>query len=112
MIKKFNTTANVILTFDSQPQEFYDAEIEVEYDEIGVEFEVSVVSAILSLSERDLSDLVKISLSYYADVADEPLNFLIRNSAKYYFQPNQRGDYEQAIVDALGIALKTKELMV
>lgn len=128
-MKRFKTSADVILTFDNadedgSTQEFYDAEINVRYPEGAYDveqFETDVVKDILAGSKRNHDDLVKISLCYDSSAPSELteeekenhkkiLDFLCRNNAKYYFQPNQRDDYEQAIVDALGIASKTNEI--
>jgi len=126
-MSRFETTANVILTFDGQDeegnsQEFYDAGIDAAYPEGDADlqrFEVEVIKDVLAAGRRSQDDLVKISLCYDStppqDVGlhaqhEHALEHLCRNSAKYYFQPNQRDDYEQAIVDALGIASKTRDL--
>ena len=125
---RFKATANVILTFDGQDedgnsQEFYDAEVNVGYpktDEDRQRFEVDVVKDLLAPSKRSHDDLVKISVCYSgfhaaslsvdeAAKLDQHLEFLCRNNAKYYFQPNQRDDTEQAIADKLGIAGRTKD---
>ena len=128
-MERFITTANVILTYedadeDGNSQEFYNAPINVGLpegdDDLG-RFEVDVIKDVLAPSGRDKSDLVKISLCYDAtnpvgagenDIArcDAALEHLCRHNAKYYFQPNQRDDYEQAIVDALDVASRTKDL--
>lgn len=106
----------VILTFDDDPQEFYDVQVRIDALSKDLEAtEIDVVAQILDASSRDLSTLVKISLCYDSsclkdDIAlDAVVDHLCRFSAKYYFQPNQRDDYEQAIVDALGIASRTRE---
>lgn len=122
-MKNLNATVNAILTFESEDndgntQEFYDVDLCVkipENDENFGDLEVAIIKQVLENSIRDHSDLVKISL-FYEEVASEDnaeveksMNYLTRNNAKYYFQPNQRDDYEQAIVDALGVASKTKD---
>ncbi|MFZ3481947.1 hypothetical protein [Sphingomonas sp. 3-13AW] len=110
----------VILTFE-HGQEFYDVDVIV--DATATDFdtvEIDVIAQILEASGRDLSDLAKISLCYMIGEArlgqDAPLNaivdHLIRFSAKYYFQPDQRDPHEQALVDALGIASATANLKV
>jgi len=125
---RFKANANVILTYedadeDGNSQEFYDAQINAAYpadDDDLQRFEVDVIKDILAPSSRDKGDLVKISLCYDGrnpvgandqELAKREAMFkhLCRNNAKYYFQPNQRDDYEQAIVDGLGIAGRTKD---
>ena len=127
-MNRFTTTANVILTFDGQDedgngQEIYDAEINAAYPDNEADmqrFEVDVIKDVLASSKRSKDDLVKISLCYDGrnpvgaddqELAKREAMFkhLCRNNAKYYFQPNQRDDYEQAIVDGLGIAGRTKD---
>lgn len=122
-MKNLNATVDVILTFESQDkdgntQEFYKVDLcerlPADASDNG-RFEVAVIKQILENSIRDHSDLVKISLCYEEVAADntqeveDAMTYLIRNNAKYYFQPNQRDDYEQAIVDELGIASKTQD---
>ena len=121
-------TANVILTFESQPQTHYDATAVIPLTNVPAEkyqdIEVDVIDQILAQSpEAKLDDLVKISLCYTGrsalngrglskeleTVADDIIEFLIRKNAKYYFQPNQRDDYEQRIVDRTGVASKTRD---
>lgn len=126
--------ANVILTFDNAPQVIYDATAVVPTsptlsDEELLGLETDVIVQILNGAPTDapFDEIVKISLCYNTQISDlanrrlvdvdpeaeavvsERIDFLCRHSAKYYFQPNQRDDYEQAIVDRLGIASKTAD---
>jgi hypothetical protein len=128
MRRILNGSANVILTFESEPQAIYntnltyilptgDSQSEKEY------FEVDVVRQLLhglrDIGEsRDMSRLVKISVCYdfpfengvklSDEETDKELAYLLRNNAKYYFQPNQRDDYEELIAEALGVASNTQ----
>lgn len=109
---------DVILTFDDDPQEFYDVEVRIDALSSDLEAtEIDVVAQILDASSRDLSTLVKISLCYDSSVLkddaalDAIVDHLCRFNAKYYFQPNQRDPHEQAIVDAIGIASRTRDFV-
>jgi len=120
---RFATSANVILTFDRDPQEIYDADVNVALPANEADrqrFEIDVVKDLLAGSKRDHGDLVKISVCYNTAHGhrlgaeekkrfDDAANYLCRHSAKYYFQPNQRDDNEEAIVAALGIASSTHD---
>ncbi|WP_298842044.1 hypothetical protein [uncultured Salinicola sp.] len=127
-MNRFKANANVILTYegedaDGNSQEFYDAEIDAAYpaDEADLQrFEIDVIKDVLAPSSRDKGDLVKISLCYDGsnpmgaddreiEKRETMFSHLCRNNAKYYFQPNQRDDSEQAIVDELGVAGRTKD---
>lgn len=115
----FEAKANVILTFEDTNQEIYDAEISADLpndfaNQKDIEkFEIDVIENILSQSKNNHDKLVKISLMYdgsnLTEETEKYYDYLCRNRAKYYFQPNQRDDYEQAIVDRLGIASKTQD---
>lgn len=119
-MKFFKIEANVILTFENQPQEVYDAKIDVAMlkDDNDLErFEIEVIKDVLRSSERTHEELIKISLcfdtsSLSSDDEDtqEALIYLCRFNSKYYFQPNQRDPHEEAIQKALGIATKTKDM--
>lgn len=129
MQRKIEMTANVILTFDAKEQMIYDVEftLTVPDDDATASLdamEVDVIRQILApVPVAELQDLVKISLCYAMGATEEgkPLkvledarvnaliDHLVRHNAKYYFQPNQRDDYEQRLVDALGIASRTRD---
>lgn len=119
--------ANVILTVEDGSQQIFDATaiMPLAYNESDLEeVEVDVIEQFLqgSTDKKSLEGLVKISLCYGPPMAvgnasftreeeeriDKAIEFLIRNKAKYYFQPNQRDDYEQRIVDRTGYGSKTK----
>lgn len=126
MSRIIEMTANVILTFDGKPQQFHDTTFNLTPatgDGLDA-MEVDVIRQILEpVDNADLQDLVKISLMYdttgtengktvYADIDPEvraAMDHLIRNDAKYYFQPDQRDDYEQRLVIELGIASRTRD---
>lgn len=126
MTKAITTKAEVILTFDGKGQKIYDAPLSFALPASDLDaFEVEIVRQLLDpVPNADLQDLVKISVCYHrkGKVNGQPVDILwddaeisaaydhlIRFDAKYYFQPNQRDDYEQRIVDALGIASRTKD---
>jgi hypothetical protein len=124
--------AEVILTFETAGQVVYDAIAFIPLlamspeEQLGMETDVIVQFLNDAPEGCDFDSLVKISLQYndYATdtanrslgevdmaaraVVNEHIDFLYRNDAKYYFQPDQRDDYEQAIVDRLQIASKTR----
>jgi len=122
--------ANVIMTFESGPQAFFDVMVTVpvaEKDVIAFEdIETDIAEQIIGQTpnDHDLSELVKISLCYTgrtglsgqeldgdtAKKVDTLIEFLVRHDAKYYFQPDQRDDYEQRIVDRTGVAKETQKI--
>lgn len=113
---------NVILSFQEGPQAFYDAEVKIPLiDGLGEsqleDVEVDVVCQILEQypdHSENLDQLVKISLCYSRDPAHPSrayhaaLNHLVRNNAKYFFQPNQRDAIESRIAATAGVAARTK----
>ena len=82
--------------------------------------ELLVLGNIVSLfkeSHVPMSNLVKFSLAYEfldPEVANNYIErgfgFVHRTSSKYYFQPDQRDELEEALVDHYGIASKTKKV--
>lgn len=122
--------ANVIMTFEDGPQACFDVMVTVPVAENDViafeEIETDVAEQIISKAPNgsDLSRLVKISLCYTgrtglsgqdldkntAEKVDNLIEFLVRHSAKYYFQPDRRDDYEQRIVDRTGVASETQNI--
>lgn len=125
MSRSIVAEANVILTFDGKEQQFYDAPLILTFPVTDLDvFEVETIRQVLAPVPKDeLQDLVKISLCYsgqgtengkpiaiFEDAEiDAAMDHLARNSAKYYFQPDQRDDYEQRLVDQLGIASRTRD---
>lgn len=126
--------ANVIVTFDNMrmldgemdDQGCYDITVHFDLDtpdEGLADLETDVMLQILNGSNTlfgDLSDLLRISLAFInADgnpLASHPrfrtiFDFLCRNRAKYHFQPNQRGNEENAIVARTGIASRTRRMV-
>lgn len=121
---------HVIMTFENGPQACFDAMATVPIAENDViafeEIETDVAEQIISQTPdgNDLSELVKISLCYTgrtglsgqdldkdtAEKVDNLIEFLVRHNAKYYFQPDQRDDYEQRIVDRTGVASETQNI--
>lgn len=124
MPRSIKANVNVILTFDSRDQMFYDASVILTLPVEDFDaFELETIRQVLEpVDKAILSDLVKISLCYSPMASEggkavdlredegvqDAMQHLHRNNAKYYFQPNQRDDYEQRIVDALDIASETK----
>lgn len=127
MLSKLLVTlpVSVILTFEDEDQAFYDADVTIPlvhltHAELEA-LETDVVETIIKQApaECSLDKLEKISLCYSTSgipsergtAGRKIIEFLTRNRAKYYFQPNQRDDYEQRIVDRTGVASKTMEVV-
>lgn len=125
--------ANVILTFEEEDQIFYNAPVNyvlpADNTQASLEvFEIDVVRQLLegrhvTGEKRDMSRLVKISVCYNTNFHEDgktvdenradinaALDYLCRHNAKYYFQPNQRDDYETLIARALGVAQNTQDI--
>jgi len=125
MPRSINAEVNVILTFDGKEQMFYDAPLVITLPiEDKDAFEVEMVRQILLPVPNDgLQDLVKISTCYSGEAseggkplalfddaeANQAIDHMTRHNGKYYFQPDQRDDYEQRLVDELGIASRTRD---
>lgn len=104
---------NVILTFEDEPQEFMNVVVNVpniptlrEQDFWDVEVDVleQIINAYMAEAGPvdHLETLVKISLCYTTPPSHEAtlqrmLKVLIRNNAKYYFQPNQISEAEERL---------------
>ncbi len=111
-----------IHSFEDAPQEFINTEVLVPVVGLGMSdltnVEIDVIEQILTnaLAEDNvipLNELAKISLCYTtppsADAVQSVFRFLIRNGAKYYFQPNQADFVESAIMERMpNVASDTK----
>lgn len=114
-------TVNVILTMEEVGQAFYDAAIVLPNVELTEEqrrvMEIDTLEAILKQYDGDpaIKDLIKISLCYNVPSGYGPdtqfgqhLQFLTRDMAKYYFQPNQRSTPEMLLMERVpGLAIRT-----
>lgn len=119
---------NVILTFEKpcslglhSGQAFYNADVVIPnvplMKSAQEELELEILETILEQRDGDtcIDDLVKISLCYTIPEdlrPDSPamhtLNFLTRNRAKYYFQPDQRTKVEAELMTrVVDLAIRT-----
>lgn len=109
-----------ILTFETEGQDLINTEVFVptvhtlameELVDVEVDVVEQIIKNYIEQQERDeltdnLDQLVKISLCYTSPAAEDTglrrvLNFLIRNQAKYYFQPNQADFVEKAVMQRM-----------
>jgi hypothetical protein len=125
MSKTVKMSVNVIGTFEKIDQHIFDAEVEIPSGKVNEadldELEIALVSKVIeqlgeSLENKsNLEELVKLSFCYNIEnisnnqEAVSTIDHLCRNSAKYYFQPNQRDAIENAIAERSGIATKTRD---
>jgi hypothetical protein len=128
-MKTIGTLAvQAILTFDTEGQDLINTQVLVptvltlRMEEL-TDVEVDVVEQVLrnyaeetearGEARNNLDQLVKVSLCYTtppsADTGlQRAFRFLIRNDAKYYFQPNQRSFVESALMERIPyLATKT-----
>jgi hypothetical protein len=112
-----------IFSYENAEQDFTNAEVIVPAVPLDIaaktELEADVLEQILKQAADNedvggaFDELVKISLCYNSAqlgvVERGLLAFLIRNGAKYYFQPNQRSYVEDELMQRIpGLASKTK----
>jgi hypothetical protein len=126
----FHGLVSVILTFEEEAQLIYNTEATFVLPDLNSErerqiFEIDVVRQLINPTDigynvrevRDMSRLVKISLCYSENPKsgnpdadyEAAIDYLCRNNAKYYFQPNQRDEFENLLVSALNIAGNTAD---
>lgn len=116
-----------ILTFEDVDQDLINTNVMVPAVPMDmaqkVEAEVDVVEQILNnyaarckaTGEADnLDQLVKLSLCYTVTRTPNAMfEFLVRNNAKFFFQPNHVGFVETALRERIpGLASKTKEFIL
>lgn len=104
---------NVIFTFDDREQEiisFEFANIPV-YEEYESEYIRQIILKIIG--EENAKALSKISMSVACEEKDffklPIVKSVFERNGKYYFQPNQRDDIENEIIQGTKIASLTKD---
>ena len=117
--KEKSISVNVIFTYDHREQDMIDL-IMYEYEFIfclksEITFLKWVINKSFHTKIEDANDLVKISMciSNHNISEEEFLKFkgieeFLSRGGKYYFQPNQRGTVENAIIKDTVIASETK----
>ena len=97
---------NVIATFENDPQEIFDFNINLERlveekSELPQQEWQLLKEIVIDLldMEGDISQLVKLSLCFYCneeEIEKYPCIYqsIYENNGKYYFQPNQKGKVE------------------
>ncbi len=119
--KEKSISVNVIFTYDHREQDMIDL-IMYEYEFIScLKSEITFLKWVLNSSfpdhpnTCDALDLVKISMciSNHNMSEEEFLKFkgiqeFLSRGGKYFFQPNQRGKVENAIIEKTDIASETK----
>ena len=117
--KEKTISVNVIFTYDHREQDMIDL-IMYEYEFISclkseITFLKWVINKSFSTKVEDANDLVKISMcvSNHNISEEEFLKFkgieeFLSRGGKYFFQPNQRGIVENAVVKQTGVASETK----
>tara|TARA_R100001086_G_C11712451_1_gene224549 strand:- start:238 stop:621 length:384 start_codon:yes stop_codon:yes gene_type:complete len=109
-MSKKEISINVIATFEDEPQELFDFDIDlerlVEQKSELPQQEWQLVKEIVEDIEGDCEQLVKLSLCFYCN--EEAVNkypciyqSIYENNGKYYFQPNQRGKVETKLCQEL-----------
>ena len=100
---------NVIATFENDPQEIFDFDINLERlveekSELPQQEWQLLKEIVIDLldMEGDISQLVKLSLCFYCneeEIEKYPCIYqsIYENNGKYYFQPNQRGKVETKV---------------
>ncbi len=111
-------SVNVIATYENQEQEWFDTSITIKPINKTIDQQLSVekkvLKSVIKCLEQNTDDLVKLSLAYTLDdlksdedVKENGFGFINRTNSKYYFQPDQRGEFIQMLCEELDIASKT-----
>jgi len=106
---KQKVTANVIFTYDDRPQELLD--FETTGMPIDDKYEAKLIRDLISqVSDSDTLNKVSIALGCNnKDFIKLPIvKKIFSRNGKYFFQPNQRGDIENEIIEGTEIASLTK----
>jgi len=118
-LKERKVSVNVIATYENQEQEWFDTTIDIKPINKTIDQQLSVekkvLKSVIRCLEQDTDDLVKLSLAYTLDdlksdedVIENGFGFINRTNSKYYFQPDQRGEFVQMICEEMNIANKTQ----
>ena len=118
-LKERKVSVNVIATYENQEQEWFDTTIDIKPINKTIDQQLSVekkvLKSVIRCLEQDTDDLVKLSLAYTLDdlksdedVIENGFGFINRTNSKYYFQPDQRGEFIQMICEEMNIANKTQ----
>ena len=107
-------SVQAILTFDTAGQDMVNARVLVpvratvgDYMDVEVDVLEQILAQVDPASQAFYPELVKISLCYTRPLramdpgAERVFEYLIRDGAKYYFQPDQRGGVEKALMARL-----------
>ena len=125
----YQTTVNVIVTFEEEEQLVGYVDVRVKFNLYPLNRELDCVEQVVStllernsqfrnVFKRDYSRLVKLSLAYQVPhdefyTADDNTGprwqFTKRVNSKYYFQPNQRDLIEDLLVQNFEVAFNTAE---
>ena len=117
-LKERKVSVNVIATYENQEQEWFDTTIDIKPINKTIDQQLSVekkvLKSVIRCLEQDTDDLVKLSLAYTLDdlksdedVIENGFGFINRTNSKYYFQPDQRGEFIQMLCEEMNIANKT-----
>ncbi len=100
---------DLILTFDGKDQEFINCDLKIAMDTSEVNLIQSLIIEVMGASAHDLCKLSVCVSCKETDFVKIPcIKALLKRNGKYYFQPNQRGEVEDAIVKDTLIAKNTK----
>lgn len=100
---------DLILTFDGKDQEFINCDLKIAMDTSEVNLIQSLIIEVMGASAHDLCKLSVCVSCKETDFVKIPcIKSLLERGGKYYFQPNQRGEVEDAIVKDTLIAKNTK----
>ena len=104
---------NVIFTFDDREQEIIDFEFAniPPYEEYESEYIRQIILKVIG--EENAKALSKISIALSCEEKDffklPLIKSVFERDGKYYFQPNQRDDIENEIIQGTKIASLTKD---
>ncbi len=104
---------NVIVTYLTDPQEFFDCGVLIKpiNDSINEQYSVEkdILIQIINHINGDKEQLVKLSMCFYTpfknreELIKSGYGFILRTNSKYYFLPSERDNFEDEIVNSLNI---------
>ena len=121
--KNFNLTkVNVLATYEHQDQLMGDLVVIVDWERDPIQRELYVLEQVINSlgtqqTTHDLKHLAKISLAYAIDEEydGDHWDFIMRSNSKYYFAPDQRDFFEEAVVKRIkhiNVASKTAPIKI
>ena len=115
--REVKISIDVIATYETEDQEFFEFNLNLErffddtetIDRFGLEG--FVLKEVIKRLKGNRANLIKLSLAAETNTkrAWNLVSFLERTNGKYYFQPNQRDEFEESLCERYLIASETED---